>query len=289
MNSQDESQIETAPQAEEVAPAPSEPTIEPRELKIKGLHHITCICSNLDRTVSFYRDLLGMTLLKQTTNDDDPNARHFYFGDPEASPGSMVTFLEYANMDQGQVGVGIVHHFALRAVGGAVVLMALVVLLPLAVVIVVLWYWIQLLTFIAVVPNPFSANHWPVATQYHFGNFIYFFVILSVATLAYSWRTVITVGTWTSALWIIGIAWVWWQPDRDPALMVWLYDFAFLSFEGTMGVFLIGSLVWMVAASVMRPGQASEFPPPFLPPLREWTTGLPKIVLTSSISSQARR
>ena len=37
------------------------------------------------------------------------------------------------------------------------------------------------------------------------------------------------------------------RPDRDPALMAWLYDFAFLSFEGTMGVFLIGSLVWMVA------------------------------------------
>jgi catechol 2,3-dioxygenase-like lactoylglutathione lyase family enzyme len=54
-------------------------------------------------------------LLKQTTNDDDPGARHFYFGDPEATPGSMVTFLEYANMEEGQVGVGIVHHFALRA------------------------------------------------------------------------------------------------------------------------------------------------------------------------------
>ena len=37
------------------------------------------------------------------------------------------------------------------------------------------------------------------------------------------------------------------RPDRDPKLMSWLYDFAFLSFEGTMGVFLIGSLVWMVA------------------------------------------
>jgi len=37
------------------------------------------------------------------------------------------------------------------------------------------------------------------------------------------------------------------RPDRDPALLSWLYDFAFLSFEGTMGVFLIGSLVWMVA------------------------------------------
>jgi hypothetical protein len=37
------------------------------------------------------------------------------------------------------------------------------------------------------------------------------------------------------------------RPDRDPELMRWLYDFAFLSFEGTMGVFLIGSLIWMLA------------------------------------------
>ena len=56
------------------------------------------------------------------------------------------------------------------------------------------------------------------AMQYHFGNFIYFFVLLSGATLAYSWNTVIAVGTWTSALWIVGMVWVWWQPDRDPAL-----------------------------------------------------------------------
>jgi hypothetical protein len=37
------------------------------------------------------------------------------------------------------------------------------------------------------------------------------------------------------------------RPDRDPALIGWLYDFAFLSFVGTMGVFLVGSLVWMAA------------------------------------------
>jgi adenylate cyclase len=77
---------------------------------------------------------------------------------------------------------------------------------------------LALLTFIAVVPNPFSSAHWPVAMQYHFDNFIYFFVLLSGATLAYSWRTVITVGTWTSALWIVGMVWVWWQPDRNPEL-----------------------------------------------------------------------
>ncbi|MBX7433329.1 hypothetical protein JDV09_14585 [Mycobacterium sp. Y57] len=37
------------------------------------------------------------------------------------------------------------------------------------------------------------------------------------------------------------------RPDRDPELIVWLYDLAFLSFSGTMGVFLVGSLVWMLA------------------------------------------
>src|SRR5690242_8771990 len=77
---------------------------------------------------------------------------------------------------------------------------------------------LALLTFVAVVPNPFGSAHWPVAMQYHFGNFIYFFVLLSFATLAYSWRTVIAMGTWTSALWIASIVWVWWQPDRDPEL-----------------------------------------------------------------------
>lgn len=37
------------------------------------------------------------------------------------------------------------------------------------------------------------------------------------------------------------------RPDRDPEILRWLYDLAFLSFEGTMGVFLIGSLIWMAA------------------------------------------
>ena len=44
------------------------------------------------------------------------------------------------------------------------------------------------------------------------------------------------------------------RPDRDPALMSWIYDFAFLSFEGTMGVFLIGSLVWMIAVLLDKNG-----------------------------------
>lgn len=37
------------------------------------------------------------------------------------------------------------------------------------------------------------------------------------------------------------------RPDRDPEVLHWLYDLAFMAFDGTMGVFLIGSLIWMLA------------------------------------------
>jgi adenylate cyclase len=71
---------------------------------------------------------------------------------------------------------------------------------------------LALLTFISVVPNPWSTVDWPIAMQFHVDNFIYFFVLLATATLAYSWRTVIAMGTWTSVLWVIGVGWAYLQP-----------------------------------------------------------------------------
>ena len=86
---------------------------QPRRLRIAGLHHITLICSSMERSVAFYRDLLGMRLVKQTRNYDDPDARHLYFGDAEGAPGTVVSLFEYAQMEPGRVGVGSTHHFAL--------------------------------------------------------------------------------------------------------------------------------------------------------------------------------
>lgn len=86
---------------------------EPQRLHIAGLHHITLICSSLERTVGFYRDLLGMRVVKQTRNQDDPSARHFYFGDADGNPGTVVSCFEYPRMERGKAGVGSTHHFAL--------------------------------------------------------------------------------------------------------------------------------------------------------------------------------
>ena len=77
---------------------------------------------------------------------------------------------------------------------------------------------LALLTFIAVVPNPWSPGGWPIGMQFRFNTFIYFFVLLATAPLAYSWRTVIAMGTWTAALWAVGVGWVWLQPETDAAL-----------------------------------------------------------------------
>jgi adenylate cyclase len=62
---------------------------------------------------------------------------------------------------------------------------------------------IALMTFIFVVPNPFVGDEWPTAMQYKIGNFHYFFVLLASATMAYSWRTIVSYGTWVAALWLI--------------------------------------------------------------------------------------
>jgi glyoxylase I family protein len=86
---------------------------EPRRLRLAGIHHITLICRDLQRSVDFYRNLLGMTVAKQTVNEDDRGARHLFFGDPDGRPGSLITCLEYPALDDGTVGVGSTHHFAL--------------------------------------------------------------------------------------------------------------------------------------------------------------------------------
>jgi class 3 adenylate cyclase len=77
---------------------------------------------------------------------------------------------------------------------------------------------LALLTIITIIPNPWSAVDWPTAVQYRFDNFIYFFVFLAAGTLAYNWRTVAAIGTWTAGLWLAGMIWVILFPNAQPEL-----------------------------------------------------------------------
>lgn len=81
---------------------------------ILGLHHITLVASNAQRTVDFYSRVLGLRLVKTTVNFDDPGSYHLYFANANGGPGSVVTFFEWPNAPRGRTGIGGTHHFALR-------------------------------------------------------------------------------------------------------------------------------------------------------------------------------
>ena len=87
--------------------------MEGPRLRLRGLHHVTLICADVERSLDFYRDVLGLRLVKQTVNSDDRTARHLFFGDESGRPGTMITCLEYPELDEGTVGVGSTHHVAL--------------------------------------------------------------------------------------------------------------------------------------------------------------------------------
>lgn len=87
---------------------------EPRRLALTGIHHVTAICADAERTIGFYRDVLGLPVARDGGSDDDPQSRHVWFtvGD------SLVSFMEYPELPAATSGVGAPHHFALT-VGSA--------------------------------------------------------------------------------------------------------------------------------------------------------------------------
>jgi glyoxalase family protein len=74
-------------------------------MQLGALHHVTCVCSDAQQTLDFYRDL-GFTLVKKTVNFDDPHSYHLYFGDETGSPGSLLTFFEWPRAEAGRLGRG---------------------------------------------------------------------------------------------------------------------------------------------------------------------------------------
>ncbi|HET7535843.1 MAG TPA: ring-cleaving dioxygenase, partial [Candidatus Didemnitutus sp.] len=71
-----------------------------------GLHHITAIASDPKRNLDFYTQVLGLRFVKKSVNQDDPGTYHLYYGDYEASPGTILTFFPWAGLRRGRPGTG---------------------------------------------------------------------------------------------------------------------------------------------------------------------------------------
>ncbi len=84
-----------------------------------GMHHISAISSDLNRTAGFYEGLLGLQRVKMTANYDAPDAsdaQHWYWSTSrDARPGTLVTYFEHdpKKTHRARMGAGQTHHFAL--------------------------------------------------------------------------------------------------------------------------------------------------------------------------------
>jgi glyoxylase I family protein len=86
---------------------------EEKRMQLRGLHHVTAISSDLERTIAFYRDVLGLHIVHDGPSDDDPGSRHVWFAAGNGGAGALLSFMQYPQLPEGVVGRGSTHHFAL--------------------------------------------------------------------------------------------------------------------------------------------------------------------------------
>jgi glyoxalase family protein len=74
--------------------------------RLAGIHHVTAIAGEPQQNVDFYAETLGLRLVKQTVNFDDPGTYHLYFGDAAGHPGTILTFFPWPGAPKGPHGAG---------------------------------------------------------------------------------------------------------------------------------------------------------------------------------------
>jgi glyoxalase family protein len=73
---------------------------------IQGIHHITAIAGSAQGNYDFYTGVMGLRLVKRTVNFDDPGTYHFYYGDEQGTPGTILTFFPWQGAYPGVPGTG---------------------------------------------------------------------------------------------------------------------------------------------------------------------------------------
>jgi glyoxalase family protein len=69
-----------------------------------GLHHVSTLAGDPQANVDFYADVLGLWFVKRTVNYDDKFSYHLYYGDREATPGTLLTCFPYPHGESGRIG-----------------------------------------------------------------------------------------------------------------------------------------------------------------------------------------
>lgn len=83
-------------------------------MELGGIHHVTAITARPSENVRFYTEVLGLRLVKKTVNQDDVSAYHLFYGDATGSPGTELTFFDWAHAVSRKHGTGTIVETGLR-------------------------------------------------------------------------------------------------------------------------------------------------------------------------------
>src|ERR1700761_6035799 len=101
------------PAPEEIA-VPDAKAVATPDAKLDGVHHFTGVTADVTANVDFWCRILGLRFVKKTLNFETTFRYHTYYGDEEGRPGSVVTFLEFNELERERPGAGNIQRIVLR-------------------------------------------------------------------------------------------------------------------------------------------------------------------------------
>ena len=83
-------------------------------VETRGVDHLALICSDVEQTIEFYTDVVGMTLNKVVPNRDEPSSTHIFL---DMGGGNFLAFFDFPKKGPAKTvrGVGSMHHLAMKA------------------------------------------------------------------------------------------------------------------------------------------------------------------------------
>ncbi len=85
------------------------------ESTARGVHHLALICSDVERTIRFYQDVLGFPLIEVMENRDYPGSTHFFH---DLGHGNLLAFFDFPGLGLGPAveALGGIQHIAISVV-----------------------------------------------------------------------------------------------------------------------------------------------------------------------------
>jgi glyoxalase family protein len=88
-------------------------------MQLHGIHHVTAVTAQVAENVNFYTQTLGLRLVKKSVNQDDVSAYHMFYADKIGSPGTDMTFFDWAQIGPNQRGTDSIANTLFRVNGRA--------------------------------------------------------------------------------------------------------------------------------------------------------------------------